>query len=145
MRSLACPNCRQPVPIPHPLVAVDALVEDREGRVLLVRRRYPPPGWALPGGFVEARETLEEAVARELHEETGLTLGTAEQFHAYSGPDRDPRHPMVSVVFTATASGELAAGDDAAAARFFPLDALPAEIAFDHRRILADYAARRRG
>ncbi|MCK4413936.1 MAG: NUDIX hydrolase [Candidatus Eisenbacteria sp.] len=143
MRTLPCPHCGKPVPIPYPLVAVDALVEDDQGRILLVQRRYPPAGWALPGGFVEAEETLEEAVARELREETGLTLEEARQFHAYSGPHRDPRHPMISVVFSGCATGTLAAGDDAADARFFPRNALPAEIAFDHRRILADYAARR--
>lgn len=140
MRHLTCPACGAEVPIPFPLVAVDALVEDAQGRVLLIRRLYPPPGWALPGGFVEPDETLETAVARELREETGLESMRVEQFRAYSGPGRDPRHPMVSMIFTVQARGELQAGDDAGEARYFSLDALPDEIAFDHRRILEDYA-----
>jgi len=143
MRQLPCPACGSPVPIPFPLVAVDCIVEDAHHRVLLILRRYPPEGWAIPGGFVEAEETLEQAVARELQEETGLRLAEARQFHAYSGPGRDPRHPMVSVVFTGHAEGDVRAGDDARDAAWFRLDELPEEIAFDHRDVLRDYASRR--
>lgn len=140
MRQLPCPACGAGVPIPFPLVAVDCIVQDSRGRVLLVRRLHPPPGWALPGGFVEPDETLEQAVARELLEETGLSLTDARQLHAYSGPGRDPRHPMVSVVFTGRATGTPVASSDAADTAYFALDALPSDIAFDHRAILADFA-----
>jgi 8-oxo-dGTP diphosphatase len=142
VRTLRCPKCGAEVPLPFPLVTVDAIVADDAGRVLLVRRRYPPPGWALPGGFVDPGETLETAVARELREETGLDLEAARQFHAYSDPKRDARHPIVTVVFTGRATGTLQAGDDAADARFFPLDALPEEMAFDHRAILGEFSRR---
>jgi 8-oxo-dGTP diphosphatase len=142
VRHLDCPRCGAEIPLPFPLVTVDCIVTDETGRVLLVRRRYPPPGWALPGGFVEMGETLETAVARELREETGLVLGAARQFHAYSDPARDARHPIVTVVFHGRAAGTPRAGDDAADARFFPLDALPEEMAFDHRAILREFSLR---
>lgn len=87
---------------------------------------------------MEPGETLEAAVVRELEEETGLRGKVMKQFHTYSDPDRDPRHHTVSTVFLVNAEGELRAGDDAAAARFFPSDALPTPIAFDHHRILGD-------
>lgn len=143
MRQLHCPRCGEGQPIPFPLVAVDCIVSDDRGRVLLIRRRFPPPGWALPGGFVDPGESLETAAARELLEETGLRAIALEQFHAYSEPERDPRHPMVSMIFVARAEGEPQAGDDAGSLDFFALDALPEEMAFDHRRILEDFAARR--
>jgi ADP-ribose pyrophosphatase YjhB (NUDIX family) len=96
----------------------------------------------LPGGFVDTGETLEEAVARELLEETGLRAQTVLQFHTYSEPSRDPRHHTVSTVFLVEATGEPQAGDDAAEARFFPRHALPSPIAFDHLRILEEVLAR---
>lgn len=125
--------------IPFPLVAVDCIVTNPSGEVLLVERGNPPPGWALPGGFVELGETIEEAVRRELREETGLELNELRQFHVYSDPTRDPRHHMISVVFTARSSGTPRGGDDARTARFFPRDHLPEPLAFDHRHILADF------
>jgi ADP-ribose pyrophosphatase YjhB (NUDIX family) len=145
VRRLRCPACGGEVALPFPLVTVDAIACDARGRVLLVRRRFPPPGWALPGGFVDAGETLEAAVARELREETGLELRDAAQLRAYSDPRRDARHPVVTVVFTGRVAGEPRAGDDAAETAFFPLDALPAEMAFDHREILADFTRARAG
>jgi 8-oxo-dGTP diphosphatase len=118
---------------------VDAIVSPRPGSVVLVERRFPPQGWALPGGFVDEGETVEAAVRRELREETGLTLHDVALFGVYSDPTRDPRGHTVSVVYTATASGTPEAGDDAARAEVFSLDALPEPIAFDHGRILDDY------
>ncbi len=114
---------------------------DGQGRVLLVRRRNPPPGWALPGGFVEWGETLESAAAREVREETGLVITDLRQFQAYSDPRRDSRHHMISVVFSGHANGVPQAGDDAAEAVFFSCDSLPPDMAFDHRQILADFRA----
>ncbi len=125
-----------------PRVTVDAIVV-REGCVLLVRRRWPPPGWALPGGFVDLGETVEHAVARETLEETGLVVTRLRQLHAYSDPKRDPRHHTVGVIFEVETSGEPVAGDDAAECRLFPLDALPPDLAFDHRAIVEDFKRRR--
>jgi 8-oxo-dGTP diphosphatase len=124
-----------------PLLMVDAIVEAPGRGVLLVERRYPPPGWALPGGRVEYGETVEAAVAREVLEETGLRLTTLRQFHVYSDPARDPRGHAVTVVFSAQAEGEPRGGDDARTARFHPWERLP-PLAFDHARILADYRRR---
>lgn len=125
-----------------PRLTVDAVVV-REGRLLMVRRRWPPPGWALPGGFVDRGETVEQAVGRETLEETGLRVTRLRQLHAYSDPRRDPRHHTVGIVFEVECEGEPVAGDDAAECRFFAFDELPAEIAFDHRAIVADFRARR--
>lgn len=123
-----------------PGLAVEAIIEIAGRGVVLVERKYPPPGWALPGGFVEIGESVEEAVRREVMEETGLTLIEPRQFHVYSEPGRDPRRHVASVVFVATAEGEPRGGDDARHARVFPWEALP-PLAFDHGRILADYRA----
>ena len=133
-----CPNCGDLLDHEQPRLTVDAVVIDTRDRVLLVERKNPPPGWALPGGFVDPEETVEAAVARELREETGLEARALMQFHTYSDPERDPRHHSVSTVFLVRADGEPEGGDDAARARFFDPDGLPDEIAFDHRRILAD-------
>jgi 8-oxo-dGTP diphosphatase len=106
--------------------------------VVLVRRRDPPHGWALPGGFVDEGERLDAAAEREAREETGLSLVALEQFHAYSDPRRDPRRHTISTVFIGRADGEPAGGDDAAEARAFGWDSLPAPLVFDHAEILAD-------
>ena len=111
------------------------------GGIVLVERRNPPGGWALPGGFIDYGETAEEAAVREAREETGLALDDLRQFRVYSAPDRDPRMHTLTVVFSARGSGEPRAGDDAAAARVFPVEELPREMAFDHRAILDDYLA----
>ena len=110
-----------------------------EGGVVLVRRRFPPSGWALPGGFIEAGESAAAAARREFQEETGLDVALIELFHVYADPARDPRGPTLSAVFIGRAAGTPRGGDDAAEARMFALDALPAPIAFDHALILADY------
>ena len=119
-------------------LAEDAIVERPGQGVLLIERKYPPPGWALPGGLVEYGETVEQAVARELQEETGLIAESVQQLRVYSDPQRDPRGHSVAVAFAVKAHGEPKGGDDAKTARFFPWDALPA-LAFDHAQILADY------
>jgi 8-oxo-dGTP diphosphatase len=108
-------------------------------RIVLVRRRNPPLGWALPGGFVDEGETLEEAAVREAREETGLTVDLVRQFHAYSDPRRDPRGHTVTVVFVGRAAGEPRGADDAAEARGFGREGLPVDIVFDHREIIEDY------
>ena len=127
----------------QPRLTVDVVVRRRgqADQVLLVRRRHPPHGWALPGGFVEYGESVEQAAVREALEETGLRVSLTRQFHVYSDPSRDPRGHTVSVVFLGEADGEPAGGDDAAEARWVDLARLPSDLAFDHGRILSDVAA----
>jgi ADP-ribose pyrophosphatase YjhB (NUDIX family) len=120
---LVCPHCgRATGRYDQPRLTVDAVVEDAGGRILLIERTHEPSGWALPGGFVDAGETLEAAAARELAEETGLRALRMEQFHTYSHPERDPRHHSVSTVFLVEAEGTPVAGDDAGRAAYFPLE-----------------------
>lgn len=121
-----------------PRLTVDVLI-DVGSRIVLIKRRNPPCGWAIPGGFVDYGETVEQAAVREAKEETSLDLRDLKQFHVYSAPQRDPRHHAVSVVFTAAGVGTPGAADDATEIGLFDPDSLPAEIAFDHRHILADY------
>jgi 8-oxo-dGTP diphosphatase len=138
---LICPTCGATVKsYRNPFLTVDVIIVESD-RVVLIERSNPPAGWALPGGFVDYGESLEDAARREAREETDLELIDLAQFRAYSEPGRDPRQHNVSMVFTARASGTLCAGDDARAARWFPLAALPAPLCFDHARILADYRA----
>jgi 8-oxo-dGTP diphosphatase len=123
-----------------PLLAADCVVFDAKGRVLLVRRKYPPykGRYALPGGFVEVGETVEDACRRELAEETGLVAGRLRLVGVYSDPKRDPRRHTCSAVFLAEAArGRPVAGDDAAAAEWVA-DWRKADLAFDHATILAD-------
>jgi len=127
-----------------PAPTVDVIIELPGGDIVLIERRYQPPGWALPGGFVELGETAEEAAVREAREETGLEVTLTELFNVYSDPARDPRRHTLSAVYIGRAAGELEAGDDAAAARAFPESGLPTPLAFDHARILADYFSYRR-
>lgn len=125
-----------------PPVAADAIIElvDRPGRpIVLIERKYPPPGYAIPGGFMDVGETVEQAAVREALEETGLHVRLTALLGVYSDPARDPRGQTVSVVFVAEAEGEPEARDDARALAIYPLDALPAPLAFDHAHILADY------
>jgi len=121
-----------------PALTVDLIIECRGG-IVLIRRRNPPPGWALPGGFVDYGESVESAATREAREETGLEVELVRQFHVYSEPDRDPRQHSVSVVFVARAEGTPRGQDDAAEARIVARDRLPEPLAFDHAHILRDY------
>lgn len=129
-------NSRNPVP------TVDLIIEYNEG-IILIERKNPPDGWALPGGFVDYGETLESAARREAKEETGLDVELIRQFHAYSDPQRDPRHHTITIVFVAHAKGRPKAGDDAKEIGIFTENILPDKIAFDHRTILIDYFAGR--
>jgi len=125
-------------PSRNPLLTVDAIIETDNG-IILIKRKNPPAGWAIPGGFVDYGETLEEAAVREMKEETSLDINLDRQFHTYSNPDRDPRHHTVSTIFIATATGTPEAADDAIDIGIFTKDNLPEDIAFDHRQILEDY------
>lgn len=126
----------------NPAPTVDIIIRHKEG-IILIKRKNPPEGWALPGGFVDYGETLEAAAVREAKEETGLEIRLLRQFHAYSDPDRDPRGHTISTVFVAEASGQARAGDDAAELGTFHKGGLPAKIVFDHKQILEDYFNRR--
>jgi 8-oxo-dGTP diphosphatase len=141
-----CPKCGHKWPRRNPLPTVDIIIELDGGvsrRIVLVNRKNPPYGWALPGGFVDYGETVEEAAVREAREETGLDISLVRQFHVYSDPSRDSRGHMMSTVFIATASGVPVGADDAREARGFPPNDLPADMAFDHRDIIADYLSGR--
>jgi ADP-ribose pyrophosphatase YjhB (NUDIX family) len=119
-------------------LTVDCIIRI-EDKIVLIKRKNPPFGWALPGGFVDEGETVEQAVRREMEEETNLSLEGLKQFHVYSDPERDPRGHTVTVVFTARGVGEFRPQDDAKEIGLFTEADLPEEIAFDHQTILADY------
>jgi len=122
-----------------PFVAVDAII-DVDGGIVIIERSNPPFGWALPGGFVDNYESLEDAVRREMKEETDLELSDLKQFHAYSKPGRDPRFHTIGIVFTAKGKGTPKAGDDAANLKVIKLaDIDKINFAFDHKQILKDY------
>lgn len=121
----------------NPTPTVDCFIQLPDGKLVLIRRKNPPHGWALPGGFVDEGERLDIAAIREANEETGLTIELVEQFFTYSDPRRDPRKHTISTVYLAKANGEPKGADDAAEARAFDLDALP-PLVFDHEEIVQD-------
>ncbi len=136
-----CPNCGELVSIyKNPLPTVDIIIRVGD-QVVLIKRKNPPHGWALPGGFISYGESAEEAAIREAKEESSLEVIDLRQFHVYSNPDRDPRHHTVTVVFTGRAQGIPVAADDAADIGLFGKDSLPSPIAFDHEKILSDFFA----
>jgi 8-oxo-dGTP diphosphatase len=122
-----------------PFVTVDAIIELPEG-IVIIQRSNPPFGWALPGGFVDYGESLEDAVTREAKEETDLDLIQLKQFHTYSDPARDPRFHSIGTVFIAQAKGKPKAGDDAAGLKVVPVKELGnMKFAFDHGIIIKEY------
>ena len=140
---MARPKFRNPFP------TVDIIIEVMDGRkrrgVVLIERKNPPPGWALPGGFVDYGETLEAAAVREAREETSLDVVLGGQLGAYSDPARDPRFHTISTVFLARATGDPAGADDAMSAIVVDPRDRSLSLAFDHRKILDDYLAFRKG
>ena len=135
---MKCPKCGQEFEkFRNPLPTVDIIIET-QGGIVLIKRKNKPYGWALPGGFVDYGESLEQAAIREAMEETGLKLTLLEQFRTYSDPRRDPRHHTISTVFIASADGSPRAGDDAGNIGIFSQQKLPS-LVFDHAIILADY------
>ncbi|PKL18844.1 MAG: NUDIX hydrolase [Spirochaetae bacterium HGW-Spirochaetae-5] len=126
----------------NPFPTVDIIIEidnnEKKG-IVLIKRKNPPLGWAIPGGFVDYGESLEEAAVREAEEETALQIKLIRQFHTYSDPARDPRHHTISTVFIASASGKPEGRDDAAEAAVFSENEIPENMAFDHKKIIEDY------
>ncbi len=150
-KEVYCPKCGTPVfqyinPVPTVDIIIEVDTEEGHG-VVLIFRKNPPRAWALPGGFVDYGEALEEAALREAWEETGIEVSELRQFRTYSDPDRDPRRHTISTVFVAKAQkGLLRPSDDAEKAQIFIKSKLPSPLAFDHEIILRDYfEARRQG
>jgi 8-oxo-dGTP diphosphatase len=121
-----------------PVPTVDVIIEAGD-RIVLIRRKHPPPGWAIPGGFIDAGEKAQDAAVREALEETGLRVTLTGLLGVYSDPARDSRRHTISTVYIGKAEGTPSGGDDAAEAGLFSERDLPSPLAFDHARILADY------
>jgi 8-oxo-dGTP diphosphatase len=135
---MKCPHCQSPLELHrNPVPTVDIIIEI-EDAIVLIERKNPPHGWALPGGFVDYGESYETAAAREAMEETGLEIKNLIQFRTYSEPSRDPRQHTASTVFIGEAFSKPIAGDDAGKAELFTKKNLP-PLVFDHAKILADY------
>jgi len=148
-KKVLCPRCGGEVPVylnPVPTVdiIIDVQADSGQRGIVLIHRKNVPIAWALPGGFVDYGETLEEAAVREAREETGLEINAVEQFHTYSDPRRDPRQHTISTVFTARGQGNPRAGDDAEKVGIFGEENLPLPLAFDHGQILRDYFEKKR-
>ena len=135
-----CPRCGEKLEqYRNPVPTVDVIIELDGKGIVLIQRKNPPYGWALPGGFVDYGESLEDAAVREAKEETSLDVTLLKQFHTYSDPKRDPRQHTITTVYVAKAKGAPKAADDAVEIGIFQKDSLPEEMAFDHREILRDY------
>lgn len=128
----------------NPVPTVDIIIripQNGRERIVLIKRKNPPFGWALPGGFVDYGESLEHAAEREAKEETGLDVKLIRQFHSYSDPERDKRGHTISTVYIADAEGQPVGMDDAAEAGLFSVEDLPSPLAFDHGEIINDYVS----
>jgi len=135
-----CPRCGTDMTFyKNPVPTVDIIIEWNGKGIILIHRKNTPFGWALPGGFVDYGESLEEAAVREAREETSLDVTLSRQMHTYSKPDRDPRQHTISTVFIARATGTPRAADDADNIGIFTESHLPEPIVFDHGDILKDY------
>jgi len=135
-----CPHCGKEIEkYLHPYPTVDIIIEMGNGGIVLIKRKNPPFGWALPGGFVDYGESLEDAAIREAREETSLDITLTSQFHTYSDPQRDPRKHTISTVYLATADGTPVAADDAQEIGIFTKENLPLPLAFDHGKIVTGY------
>lgn len=124
----------------NPFPTVDIIIETGGG-IVLINRKNPPYGWALPGGFVDYGESLEAAAVREAREETSLEISNLRLLGCYSDPGRDERMHTISTVYVAEGHGTPQAADDATHLQIFGLTNLPNVLCFDHAAILADYAA----
>ena len=135
-----CPYCgKEFLEYYNPIPTVDIIIEVENQGIILIKRKNYPHGWALPGGFVDYEESVEQAAVREAREETSLHLESIRQFRVYSDPKRDPRQHTISVVFIAQAQGAPRPGDDAEDLGIFTQKSLPQPIVFDHEKIIHDY------
>lgn len=135
---MQCPHCQKTIQVyRNPVPTVDIIIEVGD-KIVLIERKNPPYGWALPGGFVDYGESYETAAAREAEEETGIVVENLQQFRTYSDPNRDPRQHTASTIFIAQGNAAPVAGDDAAKAELFSRETIP-DLVFDHGKILADY------
>jgi ADP-ribose pyrophosphatase YjhB (NUDIX family) len=139
-KTIQCPRCKHEIEVyRNPIPTVDIIIEIESKGIVLIKRKNPPYGWAIPGGFVDYGESLEKTAVREAKEETNLDVKLIKQFHTYSDPRRDQRHHSISTVYIAKAKGKPKAKDDALKIGIFNESNLPDKIAFDHRSILKDY------
>jgi ADP-ribose pyrophosphatase YjhB (NUDIX family) len=139
-KTIQCPKCQNEIEVfRNPIPTVDIIIEIESKGIVLIKRKNPPYGWAIPGGFVDYGESLEEAALREAKEETNLDVELKRQFHTYSDPKRDQRQHSISTIYIAKGKGIPQAKDDALETGIFNESNLPDEIAFDHRSILKDY------
>lgn len=139
-KTIRCPKCQNEIELyRNPLPTIDIIIEIESKGIILIKRKNPPHGWAIPGGFVDYGESLEEAAIREAKQETNLDVELIKQFHTYSNPTRDPRHHSISTVYIAKAKGMPEAKNDALEIGIFNASNLPEELAFDHHLILSDY------
>ena len=139
-KTIQCPKCQNEIEVfRNPIPTVDIIIEIESKGIVLIKRKNPPYGWAIPGGFVDYGESLEEAALREAKEESNLDVELVRQLHTYSDPKRDQRHHSISTVYIAKGKGIPQAKDDALETGIFNESNLPDEIAFDHRSILKDY------
>lgn len=141
-KTVVCPNCGKPYSrYLNPSPTTDVIIFDKDKGIVIIKRKNIPIGYALPGGFIDDGEQVETAAKREMKEETGLDVDLEGLLGVYSHPDRDPRQHTMSVVFVGKAKDpkKIHGGDDAATAKFYPLNALPEPIVFDHLKIIADF------
>jgi ADP-ribose pyrophosphatase YjhB (NUDIX family) len=137
--TISCSKCGNTVSVyRNPIPTADVIIRVDKG-IVLIKRKNPPHGWALPGGFIDYGESAEHAAVREAAEETSLQVKDLTLFRVYSDPERDPRHHTLTVVFTARGVGKPAASDDADDLGVFWKENLPQPLAFDHSDILDDY------
>jgi ADP-ribose pyrophosphatase YjhB (NUDIX family) len=140
-----CPYCSRKIEqFRNPFPTVDIIIELEDKGIILIKRKNPPYGWALPGGFVDYGESLEDAAVREAKEETTLDVKLTKQMHTYSEPKRDPRQHNITTVYITMAKGTPKACDDAKEIGIFNKNNLPKPIVFDHEEILKDYFSNKR-
>ncbi len=123
----------------EPRITADIIIELEDRGIVLIKRKNPPVGWALPGGFLDYGESLEDCAIREAKEETSLDIELKGQFHTYSTLARDPRWHTITTVFIASAPGIPRAATDASEIEVFKRGKIPKDLVFDHNKILEDY------
>ncbi len=141
-KPLLCPKCNTIVrKHSNPAPTADVIIYDEEKGIVLIERGNEPFGYALPGGFIDEGETVEYAATREMMEETNLEVELLGILGIYSNPKRDPRFHTMTTTFVGKAKdiSKLNAGDDAKNAQFYPIDALPNPLCFDHSKMISDF------